>query len=369
MNRLLVLACAGAVGRRSLLLGAGGGALGVAGLALAKPGIDGPTLPALPPGVLAGRTALVTGATGNGLGKETALRLASAGCRVFIGARSQARGEAALTELRSALAAAPAGAGTVELLVFDLASLESVRGAAAALATRSGGRLDVLVNNAGVMAIPQREATADGFERQVGVNHLGHYALTAALLPLLKAAPSGRVVNVASAAHLFAPAGSPLVEGSPYAPWGAYGASKLANILFTNELDARFKAAGLPLTAVSCHPGVVRTDLGRYLIGSGAEGVGAPAVASGLAGVVQAAGLQAVAFFTRDVAHGAATQLWLASGADGGAPGTYGAYAANGGGYFADLRPGQRSAASMDPALGAALWAESAALTGARWDI
>jgi len=207
-----------------------------------------------------GRRALVTGAN-SGIGLVAALELARHGAHVLLAARDAGRGEAALARVRSELAATPSS-GEVELVSLDLADLSSV----AALADSIGGEpLHLLVNNAGVMAIPRR-LTADGFEMQLGTNHLGHQALTLRLLPALVAAgragaPS-RVVTVSSNAHKFGRIRlDDLMGERSYSPWSAYGQSKLANLLFTFELQHRLDAAGIPVGAYAAHPGYAATNL------------------------------------------------------------------------------------------------------------
>ena len=203
----------------------------------------------------AGKTILITGAN-SGIGYQAALELARHGARVLLGCRSQSKGQAALERLRAEVPGAQ-----VELAVLDMASLASIR-AFAAQFSASGGALDVLVNNAGVMALPSRELTGDGFERQFGTNHLGHFALTGLLLPALKKSAAPRVVTVASLAHR----GGKIEFGNlqseqHYKPWDAYNNSKLANLFFATELDRRVRAAGLSLLSVAVHPGVSRTSI------------------------------------------------------------------------------------------------------------
>ena len=203
---------------------------------------------------LTGRTAIVTGAN-SGLGLYTALELARHGAQVVLACRNQSKGAEAIDYLRR-----QAGGIDVELASLDLADLGSVRKFATAFAGDHGG-LDLLVNNAGVMAIPYR-LTADGFEMQFGTNHLGHFALTGSLLPSLLARPAPRVVTVSSMAHLFGSISfADLQHEHGYSKWSAYGQSKLANLLFMFELDRRARAAGVPLVSVAAHPGYAHTNL------------------------------------------------------------------------------------------------------------
>ncbi len=197
-----------------------------------------------------GRTALVTGAN-SGLGLRTSIALASKGARVLMACRDAGRAQEALERVR---AAAPGA--QVELVSLDLASLDSVQRAAEVVASRLDA-LDLLVDNAGVMATP-RATTADGFELQFGTNHLGHFALTGRLLPLLLAAPEPRVVVVSSAAHRMGKIDvDDLQSERSYSRWGAYGQSKLANLLFARELDRRVPA----LLVAAAHPGYAATHL------------------------------------------------------------------------------------------------------------
>ncbi|HWH14218.1 MAG TPA: oxidoreductase, partial [Miltoncostaeaceae bacterium] len=201
-----------------------------------------------------GRTALVTGAS-SGLGRETAVGLARAGARVLLGCRDAARGERALGTV---LAAVPGAA--VEVVPLDLAGLAAVRRAADDVAGRVAA-LDLLVANAGVMALPRR-TTVDGFELQIATNHLGHAALAGLLLPRLLAAPAPRVVAVSSGAHRAGRLDLDDLHGERrYSRWGAYGQSKLANLLFVLELQRRADAAGWPLLAAAAHPGWAATGL------------------------------------------------------------------------------------------------------------
>jgi NAD(P)-dependent dehydrogenase (short-subunit alcohol dehydrogenase family) len=202
-----------------------------------------------------GCTVLVTGAN-SGLGLRTAEALARRGARVLMGCRDAARGEAA----RSAVATGATGPAP-EVVPLDLADLRSVRDAAKSVAD-GVERLDVLVNNAGVMAMPLRR-TADEFELQFGTNHLGHYALTGLVLPVLLRADGPRVVTVSSNLHRMGGNdwSDPNWERRRYLKWPAYGQSKLANLLFTRELARRAREAGSPLIAAAAHPGNSATHL------------------------------------------------------------------------------------------------------------
>jgi len=197
----------------------------------------------------AGRTAVVTGANG-GLGTEITRALARNGARVLMACRSVTRGEAAAEDVRAAVPDA-----ALEVRELDLASLDSVRSFAAGL-DADGDPVDLLVNNAGVMNGPYRE-TADGFETQFGINHLGHFALTGLLLDRLRAGEAPRVVTVSSALHRLGGPTFRTIDEREYGEWSAYGRSKLANLLFAHELDRRADW----LRSVACHPGWAATDL------------------------------------------------------------------------------------------------------------
>jgi NAD(P)-dependent dehydrogenase (short-subunit alcohol dehydrogenase family) len=201
------------------------------------------------------RVAVVTGGN-RGLGREVTRYLAGRGARVIMACRDEAAGETAAAAMR-----ADGVAGPLEIRSLDLASLASVEKFAAGLVSEP--RLDVLANNAGLMAV-DRGLTADGFETHIGVNHLGHFALTARLLPLLAATEGSRVVSMSSMGarlgHI--DLGDLLWERRPYDRWQAYFQSKLANLLFTLELDRRLRAATATTAALAAHPGGSRTSLG-----------------------------------------------------------------------------------------------------------
>jgi len=204
---------------------------------------------------LAGRRVVVTGVTA-GLGTTTARELARAGAEVVLVARSADKLATTRASLEQELPKA-----AFWPVVVDLADLSSVRRGASEIAAL--GPVDVLVNNAGVMALPHAR-TVDGFEMQLGTNHFGPFLLTGLLLPQLIASGDGRVVAVASQAHRFArraPLDDPRTLHGRYSRWGAYAGSKLANLLFTFELDRRLRAAGLPVRALAAHPGYSATEL------------------------------------------------------------------------------------------------------------
>ena len=201
-----------------------------------------------------GRTALVTGAN-SGLGLQTAGALAGAGATVLLGCRNAEKA----AEARKEILGEHLGAD-VEIVSLDLSDLASIERAATEVSERPGP-LDLLINNAGVMATPRRE-TADGFELQFGTNHLGHFALTGRLVERLLAADSPRVVTVSSMAHRIGRMNfDDLNSEDGYSRWPAYGQSKLANLLFTQELGRRAEAAGSNLIAAAAHPGYASTNL------------------------------------------------------------------------------------------------------------
>jgi NAD(P)-dependent dehydrogenase (short-subunit alcohol dehydrogenase family) len=207
-----------------------------------------------------GRTAVITGAN-TGIGLEAARYLAGRGARVVLACRDAGKSQAAAT----AISRDTPGAD-VETIALDLSSLESVRTAAAEIRSRYP-QLDLLVNNAGVMMSPH-QVTTDGFELQFGTNHLGHFALTGLVLPSLLEVPGSRVVTISSNGHK---AGrihfDDLQWQRRYSRIGAYTQSKLANLLFTYELQRRLAAAGDPTIAVAAHPGTSDTELVRHLPG------------------------------------------------------------------------------------------------------
>jgi NAD(P)-dependent dehydrogenase (short-subunit alcohol dehydrogenase family) len=293
---------------------------------------------------LTGRRALVTGAT-SGLGYHTALELLRHGAEVIVASRNPEKSARAAAGL-----AGESGRDTLEIVDLDLSDLASVR-AAAERVMRTHDRLDVLVNNAGVMATPYRE-TVDGFELQIGTNHLGHFALTAVLMPLLEQAQQPRVVTVSSSMHRMARSidVADFRAANGYRKWGAYGKSKLANLLFMLELDRRARASGSQLLSAAAHPGYAATNLQT----SGPQ----------LGGVnLQTRSMH---LLTKLVAQPAAAGAWpslYAATQPGLRPGSY-----VGPGFFEYRgvpRVVQPSRTAQDPELAERLWAWSVEATGA----
>ena len=226
-----------------------------------------------------GRTVVVTGPTIGGLGHHTALELARKGARVVLAGRTPAKVEETVAAIRREVPDA-----AVETLQLDLASLASVRRAAASAARL--GAIDVLVNNAGVMA-PRYSRTDDGLELQMATNHFGPFLLTGLLMPQLAASGDGRVVTVSSLMHTTArkaPLGDPRTQQGRYFRWPVYGQTKLANLLFTGELDRRLREAEVPVKALAAHPGFA----GSHLFVNGQLGRASGGIASILDAAVKA---------------------------------------------------------------------------------
>jgi NAD(P)-dependent dehydrogenase (short-subunit alcohol dehydrogenase family) len=205
---------------------------------------------------LSGKVAIVTGAN-SGIGFETAKEFARNGAQTILACRSIDKARAALNEIRVEIPNAPA-----EIMKLDLASLESVHAFTAEFLAKYD-HVDILVNNAGIMMIPYGK-TADGFEKQFGTNHLGHFALTGLLLDTILATPGARVINVSSGAHQVGNMNFDDLmyeNGEGYSSTGAYGRSKLANLLFTYELQRRLETVGADAIAVAAHPGSTNTNL------------------------------------------------------------------------------------------------------------
>ena len=208
---------------------------------------------------LTGKVVVVTGAN-SGIGLETARELARGGAHTILACRSTERGQRAIGDLRAEMPDAQ-----VELMKLDLGSLSSIRDFALEFAD-SHTRLDVLINNAGIMAVPYSQ-TEDGFESQMGINHLGHFALTGRLLERLLATPGARVVTVSSVGHRGATMDfeNLLFEKGGYTPFRPYWRSKLANLLFTYEIQRRLRSAGVHLSALAAHPGFSSTNIGGHI--------------------------------------------------------------------------------------------------------
>ncbi len=246
---------------------------------------------------LHGKRILVTGVSA-GLGVETARSLAAHGARVVGAARDLIKAKAATTEVRKAAAA---GVGSFELLELDLASLKSVRACADKLLAKKEP-FDVVIANAGVMATPF-SLTMDGFETQFGTNHLGHFLLVNRIAPLM--GKGGRLINLSSAGHRFSNVDldDPNFERTPYDPFIAYGRSKTANILFAVAFDQRHRNRGVRAAAV--HPGVIQTELGRYVdpvrIENMIEQITKQLAAEGKS-----------SFQWKTISQGAATSVWAA---------------------------------------------------------
>jgi NAD(P)-dependent dehydrogenase (short-subunit alcohol dehydrogenase family) len=293
-----------------------------------------------------GRTALITGATG-GLGYETALELARAGASVVLTGRNGAKGQDALARIRAQVSDA---AITYETL--DLANLASVADFAARFAANYA-RLDLLVNNAAVMALPTRQVTSDGFEMQFGTNYLGHYALTAHLLPQLRRGRASRVVNLSSLAHRTGAIDfADLQATRSYVPWRAYCQSKLAMLMFALELQRRSGVYGWGLISNAAHPGYARTDL----IPNG----------PGTSSLQWRLGKYLQPFISHSAAAGALPTLFAATAPDA-EPGGY--YGPDG---FYELKgppvPARIMRQAKDTVAAERLWDVSAVLTGVSFD-
>ena len=297
---------------------------------------------------LAGKVAVVTGASA-GLGIETARVLAAAGARVLLVARDGKKLEPVLQSLQAELPDAQ-----LDSALMDLADLDSIRTAAADIVARFGC-IDLLINNAGVMACPLAR-TAQGFELQFGTNHLGHFLFTSLLAPALVAgaAQSGqdsRVIALSSAGHRFGEMNfeDPNYERRDYDKWVAYGQSKTANALFAVGLDARFRERGVRAFAV--HPGVIMTELSRYMVPEDFE-------------LLRAAAPPGEEMTFKSVEQGAATSVWGATSPQ---------LAGLGGLYLEDChiaepatvgKSGGIADYARDPALADRLWVLSEALVG-----
>jgi NAD(P)-dependent dehydrogenase (short-subunit alcohol dehydrogenase family) len=300
---------------------------------------------------LSGKTFVVTGAN-SGIGFEATRALAAKGATVVLACRSQDKGRAAIEAIRSRTPGAK-----LALERLDLGDLDSVR-ALASKVLKEHRRLDVLINNAGIMAIP-RLTTKDGFETQIGTNHLGHFALTGLLIGrLVECAPS-RVVTVSSMVHTMAKFGAldenDLLLQTGYTKWGAYGRSKLANLLFAYELERRLEARFPSVLSVACHPGYAATNL---------QAVGPEMTNSALGKAFMSIGN---AVFAQSAAAGALPTLYAAT-----APDVRGGdYIGPGGPFKVAGAPVKQKSnrASHDAKAASKLWDTSVKLTGVDFDV
>jgi NAD(P)-dependent dehydrogenase (short-subunit alcohol dehydrogenase family) len=296
---------------------------------------------------LTGRRVFLTGASA-GLGVETARTLVAHGAHVVGAARD-------LDKARSATAGVT-GPGSLELVECDLASLASIRACADALVAR-GEKFDVVIANAGVMAVPERRETADGFEMQFGTNHLGHFVLVNRIAGLIE--DGGRLVNLSSAGHRYndVDLDDPNFDRTEYTPFGAYGRSKTANALFAVEFDRRHRDRGVRATAV--HPGGINTELGRHMSEDELN-----ALIDGINNSMP----EGQTFKWKSIPQGAATSVWAGFVADA---------EAVGGRYCEDCHVAELSLGegiregvqpyAVDPDNAKALWAKSEELVGERF--
>ncbi len=242
---------------------------------------------------LSGRTVFVTGAN-SGLGQETARAMAARGAHVIMAGRNQGKLDEAVAAIHGAHPKAQ-----LDTLAVDLGNLENIR-AATSRARQRFAKIDILINNAGVMATPFLH-TADGFEMQLGTNHFGHFALTGELFPLIERGHLKRIVNLSSRGHHFSPVDfdDPHFTARAYDPWISYGQSKTANVLFTVGLEERFAVLGIHAYAV--HPGGIQTNLGRHMTPEMTEAL--------MARITSRDG----DFAWKTIPQGAATSCWAAT--------------------------------------------------------
>ena len=297
---------------------------------------------------LKGQRILVTGVSA-GLGVETARVLAAHGATVVGAARDLKKAETATQAVRDQAA----NGGSLELVELDLANLASVRACADAL-NASGQSFDVVICNAGVMATPFGK-TADGFETQFGTNHLGHFVLVNRIAALIKS--GGRLVNLSSSGHRFSDVNldDPNFDTTEYTPFGAYGRSKTANVLFAVEFDRRHKARGVRATAI--HPGGIQTELGRHMTPEAIQALVDSIAASQPAG--------SAGFEWKTIPQGAATSVWAGFVADADKVGAHFCEDCHVAEIMdgADVRAGVRTYA-LDPENAKALWARSEQMVG-----
>jgi NAD(P)-dependent dehydrogenase (short-subunit alcohol dehydrogenase family) len=296
------------------------------------------------------RLAVITGGN-SGLGKETAIKLASLGAETIILCRNPEKADAAVAEIK-----ARSGNDKIKAMSLDLSSLKSIKQCAEDLKGVTN-KIDILVNNAGVMALPNKELTEDGFERQMGINHLGHFSLTSQIFQLLQNAPSARIVNVASSAHLFNKIDKEdfmLLRDGAYQSWIAYGNSKLSNILFTKELSKKLaQVENNKIAVVCCHPGVCRTELGRYMFEPNSLPI---PVSPGVLSAINLLGSPLFTLATKSSIQGAQTSIHLAASRT--------ISTSDSGKYFDNSKVSKTGPAAIDEALAKFVWEESEKLTG-----
>lgn len=281
---------------------------------------------------LTGQTVLITGAN-TGIGKETAADLAKRGAKVIIACRDLQKAEAAVEEVIQR-----SNNQNVVCMKLDLADTKSIREFAKAV-NAAEPKLNILINNAGVMVCPYGK-TADGFEMQIGVNHMGHFLLTYLLLDLIKRSAPSRIITVSSMAHSWGTINLEDINSEKgYDKRRAYAQSKLANVLFTRALAKRLEGTGV--TAYSLHPGVVQTDLWRHLNGP------------------QQFVMKMVSPFTKTSAQGAQTTIYCA---------VEPTLENESGGYYSDCAPASCSAAGKDDELAQKLWELSCQMLAVQWD-
>jgi NAD(P)-dependent dehydrogenase (short-subunit alcohol dehydrogenase family) len=349
--------------RRQVLVGAA--AVSAAGLVFTGGVAQASDLFTLAPGSLKDQIIVVTGGT-TGLGLESVERLAVSGATIIFTARTTTKGEAALEKVRDYLSQRGVNNPNVSFKVLDLDNLQMVK--AIPDTWKDVDRIDVLMNNAGVMAIPDRQLTVDGYERTMQSNHLGHFALTSLLAS--KFSSQARIINVSSLAYMIAAnkgllADDALWKTDPqdYGPWSAYGQSKLANILFTQELQRRSQAAGLGWTVVCLHPGAVNTDLPRYMMGEEQFSKSRQAKEQGSTGFMESIVSKIVSSFLKDIPDGATTQVWLAARADQETKQDVR------GQFLDNCKVQSLSAFAMDPVAAERLWKESEERAGVKFNM
>ncbi|XP_069552651.1 retinol dehydrogenase 12-like [Brachyistius frenatus] len=281
---------------------------------------------------LDGKTVVITGAN-TGIGKETAIDLAKRGAKVIIACRDMEKAGAAVKEIKES-----SGSDSVACMKLDLSDTKSIREFAEAI-NRDEQKLNILINNAGVMVCPYGK-TADGFEMQIGVNHMGHFLLTHLLIDLIKRSAPARIITVSSMAHSW---GSINLEDinseKSYDKGRAYSQSKLANVLFTRSLARRLEGTGV--TAYVLHPGVVQTDLWRHLSG------------------FQQLVMKVVSPFTKNSVQGAQTSIYCA---------VEPSLEKESGGYYSDCAPASCCAAAKDDDLAKKLWELSCRMLSVTWE-